>query len=83
MEETRMVVRNGIRIMFKDTSTMNHAMKTTQYGDLYETDDVKQYRHLCRRISYSKFYYVKKRGPNNSQFQVRVLPENIFTMKLP
>ena len=69
--------------MFKDTSTMNHAMKTTQYGDLYETDDVKQYRHLCRRISYSKFYYVKKRGPNNSQFQVRVLPENIFTMKLP
>ena len=78
-----MVVRNGIPIMFQDTSTMNHAMKTTQYGDLYETDDVKQYRHLCRRISYSKFYYVKKRGPNNSQFQVRVLPENIFTMKLP
>ena len=78
-----MVVRNGIPIMFKDTSTMNHAMKTTQYGDLYETDDVKQYRHLCRRISYSRFYYVKKRGPNNSQFQVRVLPENIFTMKLP
>jgi hypothetical protein len=78
-----MVVRNGIPIMFKDTSTMNHAMKTTQYGDLYETDDVKQYRHLCRRISYSNFYYVKKRGPNNSQFQVRVLPENIFTIKLP
>ena len=77
-----MVIRNGIPIMFKDTSTMNHAMRTTQYGDLYETDDVKQYRYLCKRLAYAKFYYVKKRGPNNSQFQVRVLPEGIFTMKL-
>jgi hypothetical protein len=77
-----MVIRNGIPIMFKDTSTMNHAMRTTQYGDLYETDDVKQYRYLCKRLAYAKFYYVKKRGPNNSQFQIRVLPEKVFTMKL-
>ena len=73
-----MVVRNGIPIMFKDRSTMNHAMRTTKYGDLYETDDVKQYRYLCKRLAFAKFYYVKKRYPDNKLFKVKVLPENIF-----
>lgn len=77
-----MVIRNGIPIMFKDTSTMNHAMRTTQCGDLYETDDVKQYRYLCKRLALAKFYYVKKRFSGGNHYKIRVLPENVFTMKL-
>jgi hypothetical protein len=73
-----MVVRNGIPIMFKDRSTMDYAMRTTNYGDLYETDDLKQYRYLCKRLAFAKFYYVKKRYPDNKLFKVKVLPENIF-----
>jgi hypothetical protein len=73
-----MVVRNGIPIMFKDRSTMDYAMRTTKYGDLYETDDLKQYRYLCKRLAFAKFYYVKKRYPDNKLFKVKVLPENIF-----
>jgi len=77
-----MVVRNGIPIMFKDTSTMNHAMRTTRCGDLYETDDVKQYRYLCKRLAFAKFYYVKKRFSGGNHYKIRVLPENVFTMRL-
>lgn len=64
--------------MFKDTSTMDYAMRTTNYGDLYETDDVKQYRYLCKRLAFDRFYYVKQRYPDNKLFKVKVLPENIF-----
>ncbi len=77
-----MVIRNGIPIMFKDTSTMNHAMKTTNYGDLYVLDDAKQYYYLTKKLALNKFYYVKKRMPDKKSYQVRVLPERIFTMKL-
>ena len=77
-----MVFKNGIPIMFKDRSTVNHAMNTTNYGDLYSITDVKEYRRLCKSLAYHKFYYVKKRFSGNNHYKVRVLPENIFTMKL-
>jgi hypothetical protein len=77
-----MVVRNGIPILFKDSSTMNHAMKTTQYGDLYFVDNTKQYRTLCKRLGLAKFYYIKKKLPDGQNYKVRVLPDKIFTMKL-
>tara|TARA_R100001198_G_C5231873_1_gene210803 strand:- start:458 stop:691 length:234 start_codon:yes stop_codon:yes gene_type:complete len=77
-----MVFKNGIPIMFKDRSTVNHAMNTTKYGDLYSITDVKEYRRLCKSLAYHKFYYVKKRLSANNHYKVRILPENIFTMKL-
>ena len=77
--------------MFKDRSTVNHAMRKTEYEDLYTITELKEYRRLCKCLAYHGFYYVKKRFSINHDaesiskiWEVKVLAsptksiENIF-----